>query len=99
MLTLGDYGFHRHFRPKQACSMGYARGAGRARLAPGALDLQSAVSWLTLVAPSQRPPKVAVLSALVPRLCVPLLQEGPCQGHVLCGAQLVAETHPPSIPH
>lgn len=41
MLTLGNHAFHRHFRPKSACSMGYAGGGGRARLALGVLGLQA----------------------------------------------------------
>lgn len=62
------------------------------------LGLQTAVSWLTLVPPSRAPDRMAMLSALASRLCVLLLQGRQFQGHVPCGAQLVALTyHPPNV--
>lgn len=74
-LTSGKDGFYRHFGLKHPCSLGYAGGAGRARLTPGGLSPVTAVSSLTLAPPSQTLPRKTVPFRLIPRLCVSLLQE------------------------
>lgn len=74
-LTVGNNGFYRHFGSKQVCGRGYARGAGRARLAPGGSEPRDRCVLADPHPASQTLPRRTVLFGLIPRLCVSLLQE------------------------
>ena len=72
-LTSGNYGSHTHFRPKQTCSLCDTGGVG------------GKLSWHPGSGPpgrhvlAQTPVRVAILSGLVWRLCLTVLQEGQCR--------------------